>query len=424
MIACQNEEPLLSQESETAKVNLTKRTSTEALQIAYDSYSELFDSREDSNARSEALEGRVSVIPSHRISRSSATENDTCLYVVNFNDNQGFAIIAADRSVEALLGISDQGNYSVDNTGENPGVDLFVEQALTYVDNTDPSENSDSVSAIWNGDDKLRVKEWLDTTYQLNIAQRIGNAWSLGCASKTIEDNPEGLLFRTNYRCGDAVVAIAQTCLYFNYPEKILPTTHPTNSTVQSTTTIYPDWSNIGRHRMYLMTKYVKSCTQAETEYHPQIASICRAIGNLGNVSELGDINNDPYTIMNMDYFSYVFSVLGYHMPVWETMDNNVLLSENNAINVMHGYESNTMYGVYWLVDGERCFTVTHHFATASTVGVWNDTIISTYTRDLIHINWGRGGDGNGWYTKGVYTPSDITDRTYISPIQYATISR
>lgn len=61
--------------------------------------------------------------------RSSTTNEDrTLAYVVNFEDNQGFAVIAADERIDPLIAVTEQGNYTY---GEPTGIEPFD----AYMDN-------------------------------------------------------------------------------------------------------------------------------------------------------------------------------------------------------------------------------------------------------------------------------------------------
>ncbi|MDO4995172.1 MAG: Spi family protease inhibitor [Bacteroidales bacterium] len=60
---------------------------------------------------------------------------DTLLYVINFEDNQGYAIVSAVDGQEHLLAITEQGHYTPQQKSVHEGVDLFIERAVKYVEN-------------------------------------------------------------------------------------------------------------------------------------------------------------------------------------------------------------------------------------------------------------------------------------------------
>ena len=53
------------------------------------------------------------------------------IYVVNYEDDAGFAILSADRQLPSVLGYADSGN--VTDTMTNPGIKLFLERLPDFV---------------------------------------------------------------------------------------------------------------------------------------------------------------------------------------------------------------------------------------------------------------------------------------------------
>ncbi len=44
---------------------------------------------------------------------------DTLMYAINFADNQGFALVAADKRTSPVLAIIDEGSFNVDSLSED-----------------------------------------------------------------------------------------------------------------------------------------------------------------------------------------------------------------------------------------------------------------------------------------------------------------
>lgn len=53
------------------------------------------------------------------------------IYVVNYEDDAGFAILSADRQLPSVLGYADSGNIT--DTMTNPGIKLFLERLPDFV---------------------------------------------------------------------------------------------------------------------------------------------------------------------------------------------------------------------------------------------------------------------------------------------------
>jgi hypothetical protein len=75
--------------------------------------------------------------------RIGLTESiDTLMYIVNFDDNKGYAITAADERTDAVYAIIDQGILSADSLEyfDNPGFTVFMEEVVFKM-LTDMKEN-------------------------------------------------------------------------------------------------------------------------------------------------------------------------------------------------------------------------------------------------------------------------------------------
>lgn len=64
--------------------------------------------------------------------RSIDCVSDTLAYVINYENNEGFAIISADNSVFPILAYSHDGNFSFEN---EIAVDNFISKLEIYIDN-------------------------------------------------------------------------------------------------------------------------------------------------------------------------------------------------------------------------------------------------------------------------------------------------
>lgn len=66
------------------------------------------------------------------MSDSYDVDIDTLLYAINFADNQGFALVAADKRTSPILAIIDEGSFSIDSLNENKdeGFLMFVDYAI------------------------------------------------------------------------------------------------------------------------------------------------------------------------------------------------------------------------------------------------------------------------------------------------------
>ncbi len=78
---------------------------------------------------SEIIVGRNN---SQMIKSSMDYQTDTIVYVANFDNDQGFAIVSADKRVTPILGISNNGN--IKDTIDNPGMALVLSMIPYYIE--------------------------------------------------------------------------------------------------------------------------------------------------------------------------------------------------------------------------------------------------------------------------------------------------
>lgn len=64
---------------------------------------------------------------------------DTLLYIVNYTNDEGFALVSADKRFEAIYAISDEGCLNVSDFEENPGLSLFLENVIEDMHNHLPT---------------------------------------------------------------------------------------------------------------------------------------------------------------------------------------------------------------------------------------------------------------------------------------------
>ena len=58
---------------------------------------------------------------------------DPLMYVVNFKDNMGYAIVSADKEAEGLIAVTERGHYAESDSIDNPGLALYMEKAKEYL---------------------------------------------------------------------------------------------------------------------------------------------------------------------------------------------------------------------------------------------------------------------------------------------------
>ena len=137
MCACVNEDNY-NLSSKIDDVESFSISPNEAASIALDFASALRNGEETRSVNQSILRvHNVQPLKSRNIMTRSENKGnelciDTLLYVVNFSDEQGFALVAADKRTTPIYAIVDSGSLDFDNlrSEENVGFLLFLEGAI------------------------------------------------------------------------------------------------------------------------------------------------------------------------------------------------------------------------------------------------------------------------------------------------------
>lgn len=348
------------------------RTEKEAIEIA-ESLPAIFG-----NDESRATKACSEVITIKRNARSS---EQSTIYAVNYEDGEGFALIAGVKSVDPVLAYVEKGSYSDDI--DNPGFLLFMEKAVDYVE-------SQPMNAIG----EIPADRPITTT--VTIPSRILVDWG--------QEYPEGIY------CSNQIAGCAQTA-----EAMILTYTRP----ISSLQLYYPDrdiesqeldWSKIIQHKTssnhFEKRLHNQNCN-AEAGVHTAIGRLCRELGRRNHATYNSDDTSTPsseiYTVYNA---LAPGKISGYE--VFETggaLYNS--LSQKECVALVFGtitiHEPDTTINGkhFWVCDGGKCTT------TTSSMPLIDGTIETKVTnRYYYHYNWGWRGECNGYFTDGVF---DVT---------------
>lgn len=128
LVACSEHDVLIENEDSQSEqaVQSEIRTIDEAYDIAAKAISWIGDGESRTSVRLLPSKRDIKVVMNNK-SRSGES-SDTLMYVVNFEDEQGFAIIPANRTMPELLAVTESGSYDPETGSE-------VEPFQEYMDN-------------------------------------------------------------------------------------------------------------------------------------------------------------------------------------------------------------------------------------------------------------------------------------------------
>lgn len=383
MTGCSSEEDYLQKNSEPPKsANKYKVSIEDAVNRARKAVSECGAVLTRSNAPA-----RVDVIRSKALTRGDSDIPDTLLYVVNFENNGGFAVVGADTRALPLYAVSDSGELNI-TENSNEALKLVMEgieedAALRTMSISGPPVVPDSIHPPLIPGSNPRFPDWYygyetsETVYpHLSKFQNRVNYY--GDYSKYIF-MPDG----TPTYSGCGAVALEQLMSFYKWPESI--------------DDYAIDWDRIDQEAdvdavakiLYLVGRpgYLSMKYRIEAE------SKAPLVGTIGYRAELTALKKLGYT-----YTEY-FDFLPNEESVREELRDKPLMFHAYAITS----DLTNGSGHMWIVDGWKCYKwVFPSFEDTDGDGVC-DTDLSTYILDpngyLYHCVWGdKNGNCNGYY--------------------------
>lgn len=378
LLSCTTENELIHQDSSTFVSKLTKRSLTEALEIAKEATS-LFESQTRSHEHRTIDLKNIQYLCLDVKSRNQ--DSDTLLYIINYADNNGFAVVSANPNTIGLIAVTEKGSYNptFEEINNKTGIGLYMNMAEMYVSNSGNEIQNTGPVPI------LEFMERVDTidTY---ILPKLTTKWG--------QLIPEGR-FCPNLYSGCVNTALAQIMAYFEYPTQISVTYDNANNSLLNL-----DWSEM------------KKCKGLFNETATDVAQIaigylCRQLGYLtGSEYEIGitktTLNSALSAARGLGYtVSSNVSNYGDNVSFRTVLDNNNLI-------LMGGFKSGETYGHAWVVDGhlEREFHYTA-YTRAPNSELWQLYDEHSTYYNYNHINWGDDGYCNGYFLEDVFDKSD-----------------
>lgn len=389
---------------EDLSINETKQqeflrvlTPEEAIDIAYDAISMLDDSENtrgfiDRKVDTDNVKCRI--IESTRANGNA----DTLYYVVNYVDNEGFAIVSADRNEKTpLIAVTESGNYSPGEKTGNPGFDMYINtmEARMMVDNSTRSENDGPLKVI-------RTE-----MYYRNIANVLPQLRNLRWG----QDEPYNYYCynSNNINCaaGCVAVALAQIMAKHSYPPSIqttftAPNYNGTNSIVEL------DWSLMKGNTS---SGFIPIIPRSLSEQNTMIALLMREIGKQISTTYI-DIFTASAAISNVDdglpHFGYTCDAVRNY--TWSLVKDdidagNVTLIEGTPNSNPNSNNDNHA----WVADGYRYRELVYDYYQEDSNGM--EVLIGREVEPeaYLHINWGWLGLSNGYFWEGNFNPGSIT---------------
>jgi len=349
---------------------------------------------------------------------------DTLIYIVNFADSLGFAIISADTRIDdPLIGFS--GSGSLKDSIDNPGMAIFLEHLEDYMQNSiiEAERQKDSlIGGIW---EKLDVETGTKATSLPSVSVKLPSV-SIDPTKATGIINPlvhvewgqeapfnNSLKYKgcTNDKgeiknggrvlVGCVAVAVAHIMSRWEYPTKIGKYSF--------------DWKVLNEYTgNYLPRPYPD---MAQTYIDKASPSIINQVANL--MEQIGNGVNMDYgcdaSLSNLSKAASFLKSLGFSLqtsqfgvPILTSYNSNdaiasmkrkePLMMKGCAQKIIH-----TFLGIKYDTSYEHCHAwVIDGYLPRGTTGTNGKNQIN-FDDDYIHNNWGWHGNDNGYYKSGIF---------------------
>ncbi len=238
LAACHEENnPVISEngsEGTRTKVLINRQVSGEQVKAFANQMANNIFSQEEGPKVKSATADRQRVI--ENITPIVTESNDTVMYSVNFKDNLGYLLIAADKGTFPILAFNDEGNFTPDRIDGNVGLEWWINAKSELLKERlhEPIDTFDNHYQLWEGfsisDDgeiSIELVEYIPESEPLTRARRreprnlpaispstgMLLKWGQGTGYNADAPNP-------NYAAGCPAVAVGMLCYNYWYPNK------------------------------------------------------------------------------------------------------------------------------------------------------------------------------------------------------------
>lgn len=348
----------------------------------------------------------VKVVATGKGLKSTTNAVDTLAYIVNFANEEGFALIAADDRVSnPILAYTESGNYDEDYINKNiPALAGMIEDSYNYVKYEIAKFEEEKDSLLTVADSILKsgrypkVDNQLKTIYtgtaylyvsEYESPTLLSTTWGQGspyndsvgyCSTHPANNNVAGCM----------ATAVAQVMAYWKYPQTMYGHTfdwvgmtsdkYGSNVSVEDQKSIAYLFKLIGVYNQMRYKCYIEGSGSYWSNTKPWLQYV------------LG------YNIIDGDYNWYdVWQYLRVGAPV-------IITAKDPYVNKAHA----------WVLDGYQSVNyIANTYVVDSETGAYVITSSTPTVECYIHNNWGWDGTGNGYFLADCFFTMYPRDGSY-----------
>lgn len=351
-----------------------------------------------------------------RFTRTVSDDTEAKFHIINYENNAGFVMVAADKRATDIYAYSDTGNLDLDGAIENTGLGVFMEGAvdfyvkevddsLTPVDKTNSGGFIDMPGDLYGDIPYLAIEVINGVTYRVRLEYNksvskkeplVSVKWNQRhpynyyCPSCSWTPDKE-YFYKGKCAAGCGSVAAAQIMAYHKYPEKYA--------------TYLPDWNN----KTLIYTEYtfdwdnmLQSFDMWDDNPDEDALMVAHLIREIGRVAKADYGKETGVTLANI---KKMFPKFGYNITGADYDVDKVKISLYNNRPVYARGQTKSGEGHAWVIDGyDHLVTRKTYYYNYAPYNVCN--IKDSDNRIYVHCNWGWGGDGEN-------KNSDYSDKGY-----------
>lgn len=397
-IALTSCESKLQEEPAYGQYTETDRSVDWAIATATTFADQLFSPTSRSECRKVSSKSQVIPYLSHS---SRSTKPDTLYYVVNFDNESGFAIIPKKQNADPCLVVTESGSYEPYTKTGVDGFDDYMEALSFSLPDTSLIQIPEPINP------PPFVAQPYDTLSNIKVGPNFDYRWG--------SRFPEGM-YCPNSIAGCGPVSVLFALAFLQQPQTIA-IDYPGCTT--NSMNIY--WHGILKHTQSFdsikdYNNHIPKCDFSNNS-HNQLATLCRQLGKLLNAkykeTETSILHTKIPNVLDKLHLSSHRSNWYY----WK--DDNaikeVLAAKNIVlVNGSLKYKDGTpRSGHLWMCDGYQNLALKMPPKAVGFDRPGNDEDEIIY-KEFFHFNWGWNGKYNGYFSSSVMNP--IKGDSYDSP--------
>jgi hypothetical protein len=358
----------------------------------------------------------VTVLPSSHIgTKSTESYCDSLLYIINFSNNNGYAVLAADDRISSnIIAVTEKGALSIKDFKKFQDDVIIPSDTLKLYD----EELDDYLVGDYTGDGQE------DSVKIINNSPIIADM-ILDYAEGELSKNKEREFVDTfNDGSGNVKMTVEHSTTQY-YEEKVTPLLADFNDWTQDgffsylCPTVFKRKTACGCVNLalaYIMTFWkfpdtyeLNGCRIDWNDLHNPHSSITDTLTAAFLLRHMGKINLSIYLPRGTFTFpslaaKYLSNSLYENVEYIDYDTQKVVKALNNGCPIMIcSIPTEGITGSHaWVIDGYKDlheYTTIKHYKN----GIYQYSNYTSHTINLIHCNFGWGSYGNGYFTSGVF---------------------